>query len=156
MEEVKRFATSSKYCDQCLKLSLNTHRCYSCHSAQYCSEECRVKDLGWHKTVCETWAKDETRKMPDRKEQKNKAMKRVKDLEKKNTRLGNDLIAANTRETERATSEVTPVSKASPAKGRDSMKENSCDAESKKKAKRPKTERETRKKEDKERGGKER
>ena len=82
LEEVKKVAKSAKYCDQCLKSSLNTHRCYSCHSAQYCSEECRVKDLAWHKTVCETWAKDETRKMPDRKEQKNKAKKRLKDLDK--------------------------------------------------------------------------
>ena len=75
LEEQKKFLKYSKTCDQCLKFSLNTHRCYSCLSSQYCSEECRVNDLDWHKTVCETWAKDDRKKMPDRKEQKKELKK---------------------------------------------------------------------------------
>ena len=81
-KEGSKFLKYAKFCDQCLQFSLNSHRCYSCLSAQYCSEECRVKDLDWHKTVCERWAKDKTRKMPDRKEQKNMAKKAFKDIEK--------------------------------------------------------------------------
>ena len=68
--EFKHFVKHGKTCDQCLKASPNSHRCYACHTAQYCSEECRLKDLVWHKTVCEKWAKDKTKKMPGRKEQK--------------------------------------------------------------------------------------
>ena len=42
-----------------------------------------MKDLDWHKSVCEAWAKDETRKMPDRKEQKAEFKKMLKEIESK-------------------------------------------------------------------------
>ena len=70
MTELKKFTKNAKFCDTCLKACLNTHRCKYCFAAQYCSQKCRLEDRDWHKTVCETWAKDEGRKMPDRKEQK--------------------------------------------------------------------------------------
>jgi hypothetical protein len=80
MVEYRRSVKYSKFCEQCLKSSLNTHRCNSCRSAQYCSEECRVKDLDWHKTVCEKWAKDDRKKMPGRKEQKTEIKKWMKPI----------------------------------------------------------------------------
>jgi len=79
--EYKDFSRYAKFCDQCLKASLNSHRCYACLSAQYCSEECRLKDLDWHKTVCEDWAKDKKRKMPDGKRQKTALRKLAKSFE---------------------------------------------------------------------------
>ena len=90
MVEYSRSAKYSKFCEQCLKFSLNTHRCNSCRSAQYCSEECRVKDLDWHKTICETWAKDDRKKMPGRKEQKTEIKKRLKPV-KLITKAGHEM-----------------------------------------------------------------
>ena len=81
-KEASKFLKYAKFCDQCLKFSLNSHRCYACLSAQYCSEECRVKDLDWHRTVCETWAEDETRKMPRGKKQLKKIDENQKKIEK--------------------------------------------------------------------------
>jgi len=70
VEETTLFGTQSRDCDLCLKSSLKSQRCSACLSVQYCSLACQRKDLDFHKTVCDTWAKDNSRKILSGREQK--------------------------------------------------------------------------------------
>jgi len=69
-EEIKIFFSESRNCDLCFKSSLFTHRCSECKAAQYCSTLCQGEDLSFHKTVCQNWAKDPSRKIISGKKQK--------------------------------------------------------------------------------------
>jgi len=70
LEETKSFLVQSRDCDVCLKRSLSSHRCSECYAAQYCSTQCQVEDLKFHRTVCSIWAKDKFRKIINAKQQK--------------------------------------------------------------------------------------
>ena len=63
-EDIKLFAIESRDCDFCFKSSLSSHRCTACFTVQYCSTDCQKQDLDFHQTVCATWAKDASRKLP--------------------------------------------------------------------------------------------
>jgi len=78
LQENRNFLTSSRTCDFCLKQSLSCHRCSSCCAAQYCSTTCQRKDLSFHKTVCDVWATDKSRKLPDGRNQKKIFKSRIK------------------------------------------------------------------------------
>ena len=69
-KELHIFMIESRDCDLCFKSSLSSHRCSACRTVQYCSTICQRKDLKFHKSVCETWAKDKNRKILDKKKQK--------------------------------------------------------------------------------------
>merc|ERR1719186_1437100 len=66
MKENDVFAIESRECDFCFKSSLFSHRCSACRSVQYCSTVCQKKDLDFHKTVCDRWAKDKSRRILDK------------------------------------------------------------------------------------------
>ena len=52
--EYNKFVSKSKFCDNCLKYSHNSHRCSKCLSAQYCSKQCLEQDwVKFHKKVCD-------------------------------------------------------------------------------------------------------
>ena len=69
--EWELFRLGARDCDFCFKSSLSSHRCSTCLAVQYCSTICQKKDLKFHKTVCETWAKDKNRKIRGKEKQKN-------------------------------------------------------------------------------------
>jgi len=81
-EECKIFLNKGRYCDMCLKMSIFSHRCSECHAAQYCSTQCQGKDLKFHKTVCSTWAKDQSKKVISSKQQKKMYKSKLKELPK--------------------------------------------------------------------------
>merc|ERR1719186_2251559 len=70
LEERKLFDTESRDCDFCFKSSLSSHRCSACLTVQYCSLACQKEDLAFHKTVCATWAKDDSKKLLGKGKQK--------------------------------------------------------------------------------------
>ena len=80
--EIKKILAYSKTCDYCLRISINSHRCSTCLSAQYCSQSCVLKDREFHESVCATWAKDEKRQMPDNRGQKKSLKKLTKTVKK--------------------------------------------------------------------------
>merc|ERR1711874_3807 len=62
-------------------------RCSKCLSVQYCSQECVVKDWEkFHKKVCDKWARDENRQMPEGGEQIKAMKKHAKAVNEKCTR----------------------------------------------------------------------
>jgi len=79
-KEFKVFLSKSRVCDVCLVNSFSSHRCSSCLAAQYCSTKCQKKDLEFHKTVCDAWAKDKRRRMVSSSQQK-KVFKKLPQLQ---------------------------------------------------------------------------
>ena len=58
VEEQRTYSIVSRVCDFCLRESLSSHRCSGCKAAQYCSSQCQLEDVSFHKTVCSTFATD--------------------------------------------------------------------------------------------------
>jgi len=97
-EDYVALRSVTKDCDNCLRRSLNCHRCSSCKSFQYCSKECLTEDWEkYHKSVCGEWKKKNDKKLPCSKAQKEKNQQKEEELTEVRAQICAEMVDAHKR-----------------------------------------------------------